>query len=166
MISYEKTVGHHFDLAIRAEDQARDFYIGLMELFQPYPEIAAFWRKIAAEEVEHARQLEQIRDNLTPEQLSALANPEMLDNSRRVSHFPVQETLANITNLEEAYQIASELENAEINAVFEFMMVRFMEDEETRAFVLSQLQDHISQFIDVTDKFGGPQERRLISVAK
>lgn len=113
--------------------------------FARHEDVAGFWRECAGEEVMHAEWLERLRDSLTPERLSAPADPEVMEDARRALQVPVKRRLQDVYNLEDAYQLAHELENSETNAVFGFLISNFAEDKETQAFLRSQLQDHIGK---------------------
>ena len=55
--------------------------------------------------------------------------------------------LEGIKTLEDAHQLATELENSETNAIFEFMIVNFSTDElaKSHQFLRTQLSTHIAR---------------------
>lgn len=141
----QATVAELFELAIAAERTAEDLYRGLAVRFVHHREVADFWGEYAAEEAGHAQWLERLRDSLSPEQLSAPADPLMLRNARRLRQFSVENALQGIRNLEDAYQLVNELENSEINVVFEFLITNFSSDEKAQSFLRSQLREHVAR---------------------
>jgi hypothetical protein len=69
----------------------------------------------------------------------------------------------DIADLQEAYELASELESGETNAVFEFLITHFSEDKKARIFLRSQLKSHVSQLmLQFPEKFGGASIRKEI----
>jgi len=150
MVPKDATVAELFDLAIRAEKAAEEMYSGLEAKFAHYPEVADFWGQYATEEAGHTRWLERLRDRLSPEKLSELADSHALENARVVLGFSVEDALEEIENLQDAYQMANELESSETNAVFEFLITHFSYDEETQSFLKAQLREHVAK---LTTKF-------------
>ncbi len=151
----EETVAGLFELGIAAENAAEEIYRGLEKRFAHHPEVAGFWARYAGEEKGHARQLQQLRDRATPEQLSAPADPSLIYSLHNLLQPSVTEVLGRIQNLDEAYELANELEHSEINTVFEFLITRCSTDEKIQAFLKSLLQDHISRLM-----FGFPAQFR------
>lgn len=143
----EATIGELFELGIAAEEAAEKLYRGLEKLFAHHPEITRFWARYAAEEAGHGRQLQQFRDQATPEQLSTPIDPSLIHGLRSLFQSMTAETLRRIQNLDEAYELANELEHSEINSVFEFLISHCSADEKVQAFLKSLLQDHISRLM-------------------
>jgi rubrerythrin len=143
--SNPKTLARLLDMAITAERAAEELYHTLEAKFAHHPEVADFWREYAGEETMHAEWLKRLRDSLTPEQLAEAADSNALDEAHRALKIPVEKRLKNVHNLEDAYQLVSDLENSETNAVFDFLITHFAEDAKTQAFLRSQLKDHIGK---------------------
>lgn len=136
------TIGDLFDLAIAAEKFGEKFYRGLAAKFASYPEVADFWQMYAEEEVQHAQWLEQIRAATTAERLSTPADPQMLERAKGVLQYSLESALANIHDLEEAYQLVVGAETAEGDAIFGFLIEHFSSDERAGAFIRAQIGDH------------------------
>ncbi len=148
-MSNEATIGELFEAAIAAERVTEKLYLGLEVKFTHCQEAADFWMRYAKEEEGHARWLERIRNAATPEQLSAPADPFMLEDVRKTTQLSIEHVLAGIKTLEDAYRLVTEVETLETNAVFEFLITHFAEDEKALAFLRTQLKDHM----DVAAKF-------------
>jgi rubrerythrin len=152
-----------FDLAIAAEETAEELYRRLEAMFAHHEDAAAFWRLYAAEEAAHAHWLARIRDILRPEQLAAPADPQILKGARKALQVSVENALQEIENLEDAYQLVSEIENAETNAVFEFLIAGFSAIPEAQSFLRAQLRDHIGRImVEFPERFGDAAMRRAI----
>jgi rubrerythrin len=161
-----ETIAKLFNMAITAECQAETLYQRLMEMFAPYPDVVAFWQKYAAEEAGHARWLTNLRDHLTPEQLAAPADADMLKMANRVLGLSMEELLAKVQNMDDAYQLVNELENSETNAVCEFLIDHFATDEKAQAFLRSQLKGHVTRLMtDLPVQFRGKSNRQSIQVS-
>lgn len=141
------TVATLFELAIAAERAAEALYRALEKKFAHHQPAADFWNSYAKEEAGHARWLERLRDRLSAEQLSAPADPKVLQQANKALQFSVEHALKGIKNLDDAYQLTNELENAETNAIFEFILNNSPTDEQTTAFLRAQLQSHVGQIM-------------------
>ncbi len=162
-MTYGATLNDLFDLAVAAEETAAEFYRGLVKKFAHQPEIADFWQRYVLDEIEHALWLERLRRNLSSQQLAEPADPVMLDNARRASSVSVEKFLANIHDLNEAYEIVNDLENSETNAVFEFLISNFPYNQEVLLFLRSQLVEHTSRVVTgFPIRFRDPGIRRKI----
>ncbi len=151
--STDATVMELFEKAIAAEKLAEELYHRLAALFTHEPDVAEFWEQYAEEEVGHARWLARYRDQLSLETLSQPADPETLAAAKRALRLSIERRLQNIETLEDAYQLANELESSETNAVFEFVITNFSKEDESRDFLRAQLQDHIARLM-----FGFPEK--------
>jgi rubrerythrin len=146
-MSQQVTVDQLFDLAISLERAAEALYQGLAARFAHAPQVAKFWQQYAAEEASHARHLAHIQASLGPERLSEGADAGMVEQARRLLEVSAGTRLNQVRNLEAAYQLANELESAETNAVFEFLIERFSGTREAQSFVRAQLKNHIGRLM-------------------
>lgn len=165
MTSNSGTVSELFELAIAAEKAAEILYLGFAAQFSHHGDVADFWRDYAGEEVGHARWLERTCQNSSSEQLSAPADPVIIGDARKLLEFSPQNALGEIKNLEEAYQLANELENSEMNVVFEFIITNFSSDETAGSFLRSQLNDHIARLmLEFPARFSHAASRQTVTV--
>jgi rubrerythrin len=160
-------VSELFNMAIAAESAAQELYERLATLFASHPEVVGFWKQYAAEEAGHVTWLTHLRDRQSPEQLSAPADAGMLEIANRMMGLSVKDLLAQVHNLEDAYQLANELEGSETNAVCEFLLDNFSLDEKTHTFLRSQLRGHIARLMtDLPVQFRGVSARHAIKVTE
>jgi hypothetical protein len=141
----EVTVNQLFDLAIAAERAAEGVYRRLQAMFAPHPDVVRFWSDYAMAEDSHAQWLERIRGSVDAEQLAAPADPHTVRSAQALLRFPVEQALQGINTLDDAYQLASEMESGETNVVFDFLIGHFASDSQAQGFMRSQLKDHISK---------------------
>jgi rubrerythrin len=162
-MSNQETVAVLLDLAIDAERAAEALYRGLAVKFEHHPDVAQFWREYAQEEVMHADWICRVRASLDEDRLAAPADPKMLRYAHQALERSVEETLHQIGDLEDAYQLAHELEDAETNAIFEFLITHFADDRKTAGFLRAQLKDHVGKLmIDFPIQFPHGEGRRVI----
>ena len=159
----DTTVAALFDLAISAEKLAEELYHGLAAKFAHQPVVADFWNRYAEEEAMHALWLTQLRDGLSAEELSAQADPTTLREAQAALRVSVKQVLDQVQDLEDAYQLVNELENAETNAVFDFLITHFSSDDKTQSFLRAQLTEHVGRLmIDFPTQFKGAAMRRKV----
>ncbi len=139
------TIGHLIELAIQGERINQAIYLRFGKKFERYPEVAAFWNSYAGEENGHAGWLAQLRERAGVDRLNQLADPDILQQAQRALTRSVEELLDGITDLQDAYELANELEHSETNTVFEFLINYFAEDAQTQTFLRAQLNDHIGR---------------------
>ncbi len=159
MASNTDTVAKLFEYAIALEQAAESLYRQLEKMFADYPEVALFWKHYADEENGHASYLERIRTGVDAERLSQQADADMLQKVQYCLEKASPTRLTNINTLEDAHQLATELENSETNAIFEFMILNFSTDElaKSHSFLRTQLSTHIAR---LENDFPNPYKSR------
>ena len=157
------SVSDLFALAIKAEEAAEALYRGLAELFKQNVDAADFWREYAAEEREHADWLARMRDHLNAEQLAVSASLEILEYAHKALRLPVETSLASVQNLQDAYELVSDVENSETNAVFGFILEHYPINDEVLTFLQNQLEKHVSRLIySFPIRYGSVNMRRNV----
>ncbi len=141
----EVTVDQLFDMAIMAERTAEHVYRRLGTMFAAHWDVVRFWSDYAAAEDSHAQWLERIRGELSSKQLAAPADPQTVSNAQELLRLPVEQALEGIRTLDDAYQLANEMESGETNVVFDFLIGHCASDPQAQAFMRSQLKDHIAK---------------------
>ncbi len=146
-MSHTLTINVLFDLAIRLERAAEAVYQELAARFTHAPEVARFWQEYAAEEAGHARWLARIQQESSPERLAQQADATMVEEARRLLEVPVEQHLKRVQDLEDVYQLVSEMESSETNAIFEFLLESFSGPAKTHTFIRTQLRSHIGKLM-------------------
>ncbi len=141
----EGNVDSLFEMAIDLEHKAAELYEGLATKFEHEPRVAVFWREYAEEERTHAQALISIRSKMGPEVLARRADTRIMGYARKAMALAIKETLGTITNLDEAYELANDLEVGETNAIFEFLITEYVVAQESRGFLRSQLKEHVTK---------------------
>ncbi len=139
------TVAQVFEAAIGAEKAAEALFRGLQTKFAQHKTVAQFWGQYANEETQHARWLEGLRGRLDAETLAGKVDENTEHLLRAVADFSVEKALQGVHNLEEAYQLVHHLENAETNAIFQFLLDNFEPEEEMQVFLRMQLEKHVTK---------------------
>ena len=141
------TVGDLLAVAVQLEDAARHLYEGLDRMFSHFPDVAAFWRRFAVDEVFHAKRLIELRASTSLKRLSQAVDASMLEAGRKLLGVAVEDRLRNVHHLDDAYEMAHELENSETNAIFRFLITQFSQDKHVVASLMRDLDDHVERLM-------------------
>ena len=158
------TIGDLLNTAIVAERNAELLYDRISQMFIRYPEVALFWEHYANEEAGHARWMEHLRGRMSAPQLAEPALAPIMEKATIQANLDVENLLAGINDLQDAWELANELEHGETNLVFEFLIDNFSNDENTMVFLRAQLREHMDHLTSkVPAQFGDVTLRRSIT---
>ena len=139
------TIEKLLNVAIRLEAAAGYFYEGLADGFSHCPEVAEFWRVMAAEEACHENRLVEWRASLSVARLSQPADARMLQMGENLLGVSVEELLGGVRNLDDAYEMAHDLESSETNTIFRFFITEFSQDQRVIAVLRQDLDEHMER---------------------
>jgi ferritin len=139
------TVDELFETAIALEEQAKALYLALAQKFAHEEDVAEFWRAYAQEEIAHARWLSAQKARLDPAILAQPADPDVLRRARRRMEQTTASAVAQIRTLDDAYELAHEIESGETNAILAFMIDHYERGAEAQAFMRAQLGEHMTR---------------------
>lgn len=160
------TISEAFDVSIAAEETTEKLFRGLAAKFAAFADLRGFWLQYAQEEVQHAHLLRELKLKVRPEQLTAQADPGTVALLRLVAGFSLDDALAGVKDLEDAFVLVRETENGELNAVFSFIMDTFEPDETVRESIRDQLTEHIARLaLDTPPAYRDRTRRRAIRAA-
>lgn len=154
------TIDAVFEQAIKAELRSAELYKHMAEGFSHSPGISEFWNGLRKDEVTHAKALKEIRKTLTDEHLAGNAEVDLATKARAVERF--FEDLPPITTLQDAYEIAHDLEYTEINVLFLLLIKQFISSEDRKRFFVSEIWDHQAKLVSFSVRFGGCEGRKEI----
>lgn len=157
------SLGALFALAIRAERHAQALYERLAGCFVELPEVAEFWLGLAADEAQHAASVERMRAALSDEQLSAPADAELLDKARAMEPWLRVGVTDAIRTLQDAYELAHDLEFSEVNHVFLCLAERSIPRSERRDLYFETVERHQRKLLDFSQRFGDTSWRQGIA---
>lgn len=162
-LSSKDTIEAIFECAIEIEYKAADIYKEFSQLFSHIPEISAFWQGLIEDEKQHADMLQDVRNSLTSEQLLSPCDKELLERVARIQRMLSKITIESINNLNDAYELAHELEFSEVNTIFKLLATEFVLSKERKQFVISEITEHQQKLVDFNRSFGDREWRKGIS---
>jgi len=163
-VSEVGTVEDLFQIAITAENETEKLYREFSQKFSHHPEIAEFWENMRKGEVIHVRELQKIKDSIDESKLRLTADPLVYIEACDSLRLAQRAEMDSIRSLNDAYELAHELESSEINAVFKFLLTKFGTNNDTRKFIMYELEKHLTELSTFTDRFGDREWRKSIKV--
>ena len=157
-----KTLDDLFRIGIALENRAGDIYHKFSGMFAPVQQIHDFWKGMEADERDHARDLERIRNALTETDLAQAIEPDLWFAAEEIERFLSDNRADSVKDLDEAYMLAHEIEFSEVNAIFRFLANRSVSLDARADFVLSQITQHQDKITSFTRRFGGRNWRSRI----
>jgi rubrerythrin len=143
----QATVEKLLNVGIRLEAAASCFYAELAERFAHCLEVAEFWRVMAADEACHEDRLIQWQRSSIIERLSQPVDGQMLQKAERLFGTGVDEMLDGVHNLDDAYEMAHDLESSEINTIFRFFIAEFSQDARVLGVLMQDLDEHAERLM-------------------
>jgi hypothetical protein len=160
------TVGEVFETAIATERSFEDLYNQMQIAFAQLPDMAQFWGRFSSDEARHATWLSGLRARLDRDVLSKPVSEEIVRLVRGVADFSADRAMSQVSDLEDAFELANELENAETNAIFQFLIQNFEPDAQMQAFLRTQLDKHIGALMyAVPPAYKDPVIRKALKIS-
>jgi len=153
-----------FELAREAEERTKNFFAELAKRCTHLPAIAAFWQGMSDDEAEHIRMLDEIRASLPDVQLRKPVAPHIIWKAREMLQFFSEKNLGRIETLDDAYELAHELEFSEINTIYCFILEQFIPAEKRRSFLKAEIQAHQNKLTRFAQSFGDARRRKEIKL--
>jgi rubrerythrin len=157
----DKTIQLLFELAINWETQAYDLYAKFAELFSHEPKVSAFWKQLSKDESRHRKVLKDFLKEIPREKLLAEMGSEQRKSVIRVEGLINEATSSKIQTLDDAYELAHQLETSEINKLFKMLVNNYMPDKEGHKFILSDVKEHIEMLMKFGQEYTQSRRRRI-----
>ncbi len=161
-----QTMDTVFAGAIEIEYKVADIYGQFSRLFSHVQELSAFWQGLADDEVRHATALRATRESLAPDHLLMPCDKDLWDNVMRIQRMLNKDVVGAINTVDDAYELAHDLEFSEVNVIFKFLAAEFVPSDERKQFVSSEITRHQRKLLDFGLNFGGKAWRKGIGVQR
>ena len=147
--------------AMELEKTQAMLYKGLEKKFSFSKEISQFWAEMAEDEKGHYERIINMCNHFSPEQLSVEVDNNLYNAVCKGLRELKLSRLEYVSNLYDAYELATEVESYETVAVFEFVHSRFKYDPK-RLVISNEIFAHLEKLADFSDKFKSVDEKRRI----
>lgn len=147
--------------AMELEKAQAMIYKGLEKKFSLKNEISQFWAEMAKDEEDHCGFITKMRDKLEPDQLSITVERDLCDLVRNGLDELRPSRLNEVFDLDDACNLAHEVENYETEAVLKFIESRFKNDSH-RLEISNLILAHLNKLSDFSEQFSSAAERKSI----
>jgi len=133
-----------------------------MKKFAHVPEIVEFWGSMVEDESKHAKNLEEVYDTLTDVERSGPADSHLIRELRGILALRLEDVTGPVKTLDDAFNIANELEDSEVNAAFRTLMKKFIPKEKQRRALLETVEVHLARLTYFSENYGDSAWRKSI----
>ncbi len=149
------------ELAINWETQARDLFSDFANLFIHEPKVYEFWIQLSTEESMHIGVLKDILNKIPPEKRLMEVGNEQWNSVTQVDELIKEASTKKVLTLDDAYELAQQLETSEINALFKMLVIDYLPDEEGHKMIVSEIREHIEKLMRFGKEYT-QSHRRLV----
>lgn len=146
--------------SMELEKAQAGIYEGLEKKFAFSKEISEFWASMAEDERSHYDHIVDMHNKLSPDKLSMEVTDELYSKVCKGLNELKSSRLKEVCDLDDACNLANEVEDYETVAVFEFVHTKFMRD--SRMEISNIILEHLDKLASFADRFGPANERKTI----
>ena len=161
----ERSTDIFFVYALEIEIKIGQLYKEFSTMFSDMPAIAAYWKDLLMDVMDYIKALRKIKESIDNEQVLPTIDDKIWDDVNHVRKKLDRDLLQSVNNLDDAYELAHELESSEVNAIFQFLTKKFMPKEERVKFVVSTMKNHQKKLMDFSENFGSKAWRKGINAS-
>ena len=158
------TVREVLERAIQIEKRVADLYAIFTKRFSHVPGMPDFWNDLRRDEIGHMGELRVIYEALPQEKLCSAESRAISASVNRALASVEGECLSKIKTLDDAYQIAHDLEFSEINAIFKYLTVDLVSPSSRSGIIAYQIDEHEQKLADFDQRYGGKDWRLQFSI--
>ncbi len=161
-MNQEKTIADLFELSIKVEKMAVAIYRQMAAMFADKKPVADFFASLANDELVHVALLRESLEGLREQQLHVSAPQEMIQKiiilNKKMSVINYDE----IRNLDDAYELAHEIEHSEINAIFLYLTIESVPMERRKALYNKIIDEHLNKLSAFSGNYGDREWRKTV----
>lgn len=160
------TTSELINVAIAAENAARDIYLAFSRMFRHRSDVADFWRTMANDEEEHARVLARVHGVVSIEGLTCPVDARVAAKAYQLQSIDIDAMIGTVKNLNDAYQTAYMLESSEVNTVFNFLAINFLPKDESYNILSMYIDPHMLRLSEFALTFGNIEQCKKVEALK
>lgn len=146
----DKNVYELFKISIAMEKLAEKIYTSFIEKFKDNERAVEVFTLMRNDEISHKKTIEHIFKTQNKEDLSQKIKLDVIYSNYVNGMLILYIENEEIKTLIEAVEKAHQLENSEINILFEFIVLNFIKEEDRKDILLLQLNGHNQRLVDFT----------------
>ncbi len=148
------TIGEILERAIRIEKRVADLYAIFSKRFSRAPGMSGFWSDLRRDEIGHMGELRVVYESLSAEKLKAPESRAISLSVHKAMASVEDNCLSKVKTLDDAYEIARDLEFSEINAIFEYLTMDLVSPSSRREMITYQVDEHQQKLIAFDKRYG------------
>ena len=148
------TVREVLERAIQIEKRVADLYAIFTKRFSHVPGMSDFWSDLRRDEIGHMGELRVVYEALPQEKLCSSESSAISASVNRALASVEGECLSKIKTLDDAYQIAHDLEFSEINAIFKYLTIDLVSPSSRREILANRVDEHEQKLADFNTRYG------------
>ncbi len=158
------TIEETLETAVRIETRAADLYGVLARRFSHVPGMTGFWEDLRHDELGHANTLRSVRGSLSKEKLASTVEHSITASVNGIMEMMGKDLLGQIKTLDDAYEIANELEFSEINALFKYLTTDIVTTASRGEIIVHHIDEHQQKLIDFDKHYGNKEWRSQFKI--
>ena len=158
------TIGEILDRAIKIEKRVADLYAVFAKRFSHVPGMTDFWRDLRRDEIGHMGELRVVYESLPAEKLRVPESRAISISVHRAMASVEDDCFGRIKTLDDAYEIACNLESSEINAIFEYLTMELAPASSRSEIITNQVDEHEKKLEDFDRLYGDKNWRSQFQI--
>lgn len=161
-----KTLSDLFECAIINEMKAADIFESFRDAFSFNEDLKEFWEGMHQDEIMHADVLKKIHNDLPSDRLLGKPDEKVCQYAERAYNLILKISEEEPENLDEAYELAHELEFCELNEVYKILLDNKIDDDKAKDFIVEEIKNHQNKMVEFSAKLGDREWRKSIKPLK
>lgn len=157
-----KTLSDLFECAIINEMKAADIFASFRDAYSFNEDLKEFWEGMHKDEIMHAEVLRKIHNDLPADRLSEKPDDNICQYAESAYNLILKISEEKPENLNEAYELAHELEFCELNEVYKLLLENKVDDEKAKSFIIEEIKNHQNKMVEFSSKLGDKEWRKSI----
>ena len=149
-----KNVGKLLELSSECELKAAEAYSHFAEKFSLDRDVHSFWNILSKDEIEHARFISQISDELTRDQKAIETRESQWHPVEQLAIYMKDNPYHDIETVQEAYEYTEKIEGYEVTSIVQLIAQECMPESHRTELLYKQLAEHYKMVDEFRNREG------------
>ena len=154
------------ELAIAIENRSAELYEKFADLFKHHDHLADYWGKMTIDEKRHRDILQEVIHDLEQDDANRIIHDGTAGKTIKLLSCINDDLSKVFGNLDDAYECAHELEEKEVEVIFDLLKEDSVNKYDGVHTLLKEDQEHLQKLIDFGDNYGKAEWRKLINASE